>query len=240
MAKELRRAQSDLVEGAKYALVGELAAGVAHEVRTSLGVVRSSTQILERHLPPEGDPHAVELAQLIREEIDRLGAIINDLLELGRPRALHLEPIQIAVPLRRAIGMVESNAAEKQVRIELAEPEPVPDVRCDPELLYQVALNLLVNGVQAVDTGGRVAVSIRPTADGYVRFEVRDDGPGIPEAIREKLFRPFATGREGGIGLGLTFVQRVVYEHQGRIHVETAPGRGARFRIDLPGEEDAA
>jgi len=240
MATELDQAQSDLVEAAKYALVGELAAGVAHEVRTSLGVVRSSTQILERHLSPEGDPHTIELAQLIREEIDRLGSIINDLLELGRPRAPHLEPIQIAVPLRRAVGMVESNAAERRVQLDLEEEESLPEVRCVPELLYQVALNLLVNAVQAVDPGGHVHVTIRQTSDGFVRFEVRDDGPGIPEEIREKLFRPFATGREGGIGLGLTFVQRVVYEHQGRIHVDSEPGRGACFRIDLPSDGDLA
>jgi signal transduction histidine kinase len=236
MAAELDQAQSDLVEAAKYALVGELAAGVAHEVRTSLGVVRSSTQILERNLPSDADPHAIELAQLIREEVDRLGGIVNDLLELGRPRAPHLEPIQIAVPLRRAVDMVVSKAAEKAVRLEMTDAEQLPDVRCDPELLYQVALNLLVNAVQAVGEGGRVDVTTRQMADGYVRFEVRDDGPGIPEGIREKLFRPFATGREGGIGLGLTFVQRVVYEHQGRIQVDSDPGRGACFRIDLPCE----
>lgn len=236
MAAELDRAHRDLVEAAKYALVGELAAGVAHEVRTSLGVVRSSTQILERNLPADADPHAIELAQLIREEVDRLGSIVKDLLELGRPRAPHLEPIQISVPLRRAIGMVESKAAEKRVRLELEAADPLPDVRCDPELLYQVALNLLVNAIQAVAEGGRVDISTRRADDGYVRFEVRDDGPGIPEGFREKLFRPFATGREGGIGLGLTFVQRVVYEHQGRIQVESDPGCGACFRIDLPCE----
>lgn len=238
MAGELDQAQSELVEAAKFALVGELAAGVAHEVRTSLGVVRSSTQILERSLPADGDPHAIELAQLIREEIDRLGGIVNDLLELGRPRAPHLEPIQISVPLRRAIDLVESKAAEKRARIEMVEAADLPDVRCDPELLYQVALNLLVNAVQAVDAGGRVTVTTGRAANGYVRFEVRDDGRGIPDEIREKLFRPFATGRDGGIGLGLTFVQRVVYEHQGHIEVESAPGRGACFRVDLPCEKE--
>jgi len=239
MAAELDRAQKDLVEAAKYALVGELAAGVAHEVRTSLGVVRSSTQILERGLPQDADPQVVELAQLIREEVDRLGGIVKDLLELGRPRAPHLEAIQISDPLRRAVEMVESKAREKRVRLELVEAEALPAVRCDPELLYQVALNLLVNAIQAVGEEGRVDVTSLRAADGSVGFEVRDDGPGIPDGIREKLFRPFATGREGGIGLGLTFVQRVVYEHQGRIRVESEPGRGACFRVELPGERRA-
>ena len=240
MAEELEQAQSDLVEAVQYALVGEIAAGVAHEVRTSLGVMRSSTQILERSLPRDADPQAVELAQLIREEIDRLGGVVDDLLELGRPRAPHLEAIDLSLPVRRAVDIVEPRAAEKRVRLGFDDSETRSRVRCDPDLLYQVALNLLVNAIQAVSRNGRVAVKTVHTNDGYVGFEVRDDGPGIPEAIREKLFRPFVTGREGGIGLGLTFVQRVIYEHQGRILVESEPGRGACFRVELPADREVS
>jgi two-component system sensor histidine kinase HydH len=240
MAAELDQAQSDLVEAAKYALVGELAAGVAHEVRTSLGVQRSSAQILERSLPPDSGSQAAELAALIREEVDRLGRVVDDLLELGRPRALHLESVSLVVPLRRALEMVEPNASEHDIALSFDDSEPHGPVLGDPELIYQVALNLLVNAIQAVGTNGRVDVRSVECEGGYVGFEVCDDGPGIPEGFRDKLFRPFATAREGGIGLGLTFVQRVVLEHQGRIHVESEPGRGACFRIELPTEEGPA
>jgi len=238
MASDLDQAQRDLVEAAKYALVGELAAGVAHEVRTSLGVLRSSAQILERSLPADAGSDSAELAQLIREEVDRLGGVVNELLELGRPRSLHLESIPISNPLRRAVEMVESNASERNVKLSLDVSESRARVRCDPELIYQVALNLLVNAIQAVGENGHVDVSIVSDDAGFVGFEIRDDGPGIPEGFHDKLFRPFATAREGGIGLGLTFVQRVVYEHQGRVQVESVPGRGACFRVELPiGEE---
>jgi len=99
--------------------------------------------------------------------------------------------------------------------------------------------NLIDNARSFSPKTGEVRVSLAH-AKGLAQVIVDDDGPGIPEEIREKLFRPFATGREGGIGLGLTFVQRVVYEHQGRIHVDSEPGRGACFRIDLPSDGDLA
>jgi K+-sensing histidine kinase KdpD len=96
----------------------------------------------------------------------------------------------------------------------------------------------IVNAIQAVDEYGHVDVTTVTGDEGFVGFEVRDDGPGIPEDFRDKIFRPFATAREGGIGLGLTFVQRVVYEHQGHVQVESVPGHGACFRVELPSERE--
>jgi signal transduction histidine kinase len=140
MASELDQAQKDLVEAAKFAFVGELAAGVAHEVRTSLGVLRSSAQILGRSLPADAGEESSELAQLIRAEVDRLGGIVNDLLNLGRPRALHLERTPISIPVFRAIDFVEAQAQQKGIRLLRVPLEDDPAVLCDAELLYQVAL----------------------------------------------------------------------------------------------------
>lgn len=94
-------------------------------------------------------------------------------------------------------------------------------------------MNLLVNAVQALGEGGAIEVSILPAREGYGGFEVRDDGPGIPDAIRERIFQPFVTGRAGGVGLGLTFVKRVVHEHRGRIALDSAPG-ATRVRVEIP------
>jgi signal transduction histidine kinase len=234
MASELDQAQRDLVEAAKFAFVGELAAGVAHEVRTSLGVLRSSAQILGRSLNAEGGEEGSELAQLIRAEVDRLGGIVNDLLNLGRPRALHLERTPISIPVFRAVDFVETQAQQKGIRLLRVPLEGDPAVLCDAELVYQVALNLLVNAVQALEGGGRIEARMLETEDGYVGFEVRDDGDGIPEELRARIFLPFVTAREGGVGLGLTFVKRVVHEHRGRISVETGIGSGTCFRVELP------
>jgi signal transduction histidine kinase len=233
MSVDLRRAERDLVDAAKFAFVGELAAGVAHEVRTPLGVLRSSTQLLERSLEAKDD-EARELLHLLRAEVDRIERVVSELLELGRPRELKCEPTALARLVSRAADFVEAQAREKRVVVRRHTTELDPEVLCDPDLLYQVALNLLVNAVQILPPGGSVDVGLLPPHDDYGGFEVRDDGPGMTEEVRTRIFEPFFTRRNGGAGLGLTFVQRVVQEHRGRISVESAPGHGARFTIELP------
>ena len=107
-------------------------------------------------------------------------------------------------------------------------------ILCDPELIYQVALNLLVNAVQILPDGGSIEIGILPARDGYAGFEVRDNGPGMTEEVRTRIFEPFFTRREGGAGLGLTFVQRVVQEHRGRVSVESETGPRHGFPYHLP------
>jgi signal transduction histidine kinase len=233
MSVDLRRAERELVEAAKFAFVGELAAGVAHEVRTPLGVLRSSAQLLERSLEAKDD-EARELLHLVREEVDRIERVVSGLLELARPRELRPEPAPVGQIVFRAADFVEAQAREKGISIRRHAVEPDPEALCDPELVYQVALNLLVNAVQILPHGGRVDIGLLPPRDAYAGFEVRDDGPGMTEEIRARIFEPFFTSRDGGAGLGLTFVQRVVQEHRGRISVDSTPGRGTVFTIELP------
>ena len=235
MSAELARAQHDLVEAEKFAFVGELAAGVAHEIRTSLGVLKSSVHILDRSLPAEANDEVRELAQMIREEVGRLGGVVDDLLTLNPARPLRLEAGPLAPIVLRAADFVNHPARTKGVRIERASlPASEANVAREPELIYQVAVNLLVNAVQALGEGGVIEVAILPPREGYGGFEVRDNGPGIPEELRERIFQPFVTGRSGGIGLGLTFVKRVVHEHRGRISIASEPGAGTRVRVELP------
>ena len=234
MASELDRAQRDLVDAEKFAFVGELASGVAHEIRTSLGVLGSSAQILERSLPADTGAEAGELAQMIRAEVGRLGGVVDDLLTLGRARPLDLEAAVVSEPVFRAADFVGPQAREKQVRIVRSPASKEANVLCEPELIYQVAVNLLVNAVQALAPGGCIGARILDEEDGYGGFEVRDDGPGIPEELRERIFQPFVTARDGGVGLGLTFVKRVVHEHRGRVSVKSEPGSGTCVRIRLP------
>jgi signal transduction histidine kinase len=239
MAVDLRRAERELVDAAKFAFVGQLAGGVAHEVRTPLGVLRSSAQLLERSLEPK-DEDARELLRLLREEVDRIERVVSGLLELGRPRELRLEPSPLGPIVHRAADFVEAQAREKGVSIRRPPVGADPDALCDPELVYQVALNLLVNAVQILSPGHSVEVDLLPPRDGWAGFEVRDDGPGMSEEVRAHIFEPFFTRRHGGAGLGLTFVQRVVHEHRGRVSVESTRGVGTVFRIELPRAEGPA
>lgn len=237
MASDLGRAERRLADAAKFAFVGELAAGVAHEVRTPLGVLRSATQLLERtlHAP---DEESRELLHMLRDEVDRIERVVSGLLELGRPRELRLESAPLGQILWRAADLVGVQARERAITIVRHPCDPDPRVTCDPELIYQLVLNLLVNAVQILPAGGRVELALLPPHDGGAAFEVRDDGPGIPADLRASLFQPFATRREGGIGLGLTFVQRVVLEHHGRLTVTDGPTGGTVFRIELALAED--
>jgi signal transduction histidine kinase len=240
MSADLDRAQRELVEAEKFAFVGELAAGVAHEIRTSLGVLKSSSQLLDRALPADASGEARELAQMVREEVGRLGGVVDDLLTLKPEHALRLEPGPLAPLLARAAEFAEHAARAKGVRVVgPSAPGPEPPVLRAAELVQRVAVNLLINAVQALAAGGTVELALLPARNGYAGFEVRDDGPGIPEELRERIFQPFVTGRSGGVGLGLTFVKRVVHEHKGRIALDSAPGRGTRVRIELPLAEPA-
>jgi signal transduction histidine kinase len=232
MAADLKRAERELVDAAKFSFVGELAAGVAHEVRTPLGVLRSSAQILERTLPARDD-ESRELLRMLRDEVDRIERVVSSLLNLGRPREKQIETTPLGPILSRAVAFVEPQAREKQITVSCPPGGDAP-AACDPELIYQVVLNLLVNAMQILPPGGRIDVRVQPPADGQTGFEVRDDGPGMTEDVRARIFEPYFTRRQGGTGLGLTFVQRVVHEHRGRVAVDSAPGLGTTFRIWLP------
>jgi signal transduction histidine kinase len=234
MAADLERTQHELVEAEKFALVGELASGIAHEIRTSLGVLRSSAQILQRSLPADADAQTGELAQMVHAEVGRLAGVVDDLLTLDRPHPLRLEAVPVSRAVFRAADFVGPQAREKGVEMVRTPAAREPSLSCEPELIYQVAVNLLVNATQALPDGGRVELRILEASGGHGGFEVRDDGEGIPEPLRERIFEPFVTARSGGVGLGLTFVKRVVHDHRGRIELESEPGSGTCVRILLP------
>lgn len=237
MAADLERAQDDLLAAAKFAFVGEVAAGVAHEIRTPLGILRSSAQMLERSVPRDR-PETIELAGMMVEEVDRLDRVVDGLLELARPHEPVVEPTPLDTILGRALDFVEAQAREKGITLGRDFRARTPAVRCDPEQIYRVALNLIVNALQILGPGGHIGVRILPAHDGRVGFEVRDDGPGIPADVRERIFTPFFSMRAGGTGLGLALVQRVVHEHQGTVSVDSTVGLGTTFRVDLPAAQD--
>jgi signal transduction histidine kinase len=233
MGTALARAQADLLTAAKFAFIGEIAAGIAHEVRTPLGIMRSSAQMLARTLPPDLS-ESTELATMIVGEVDRIDRVVAGLLELSRPREPQMEPTALAPVLGRALDFVDGQAREKSIVLcrELDATQGL--ARCDPEQMYQVALNLLVNALQVVPAGGHISVRTIPRRDGHVGFEVIDDGPGVPSELHDRIFAPFFSRREGGTGLGLALVQRMVQAHQGTVTVHSTVGQGTTFRVELP------
>jgi len=235
MATDLRQAQHDLVAAAKLASVGEIAAGLAHEIRTPLGIMRGSAQMLGRTRNDDGSRIA-ELVDMIVAEVDRLERVVAALTELGRPHEPSIEETLLAPLLTRAIDFVVGQATSQQIIITQRLERPCLAL-CDPEQVYQVALNLLVNALHILPAGGTIAVHTFGPEHGRAGFEIADDGPGIPAEHQTEVFTPFFTRRKGGTGLGLAFVERVVVAHQGRVSVRDTPGGGATFRVELPAEE---
>lgn len=228
---DIKALTDQLIRADRLAAMGELTAGVAHEVRNPLGVIRASVQLLE---DAQCEPSRIfEAAEVIKQEIDRLDRVIKALLDFGRPS----RPTMLRTDLNEVLDdvMLFTNRFAKQsdVHITYAPDRSIPPVDGDSDQLKQVFLNLVTNAVQAMgESGGEI--SITTAADGeYVRTTVSDTGPGIPEADLPKIFDPFFTKRAEGTGLGLTIVHRIIDEHDGHIEVESSEW-GTIFNVMLP------
>jgi signal transduction histidine kinase len=171
---------------------------------------------------------------MIQAEVARLSRVVDDLLNLGQRRPLDLRPTRLSVPVQAAIDFVTAQASDRNITIRPTYAAPSPVVLCDEDAIQQVCVNLLTNAIAALDQGGRIDVEIGAEIDGLVRLDVRDDGKGVPAELADRIFDPFTTGRASGVGLGLTFVKRIVHEHRGSVRLMTGSGSGAWFRVELP------
>ncbi|HSD10893.1 MAG TPA: ATP-binding protein, partial [Candidatus Binatia bacterium] len=181
-----------------------------------------------------------ELVETIVAEVDRVERVVTGLIQLARPLAQRLEPTPLSDVLSRAADFAAAHARKQGIRITCDCTDAEQRALCDPEQIYQVVLNLLVNALQALAPGGGIWLRTLPESCDTVGFEVGDDGPGLPGEIRERIFQPFVTGREGGTGLGLAFVERIVKAHRGAVSVRSESGRGTVFEVRLPMAERTA
>jgi two-component system, NtrC family, sensor histidine kinase HydH len=223
----------------RLAALGEMAAGLAHEIRNPLGAIKAAAQYLEPESLP-GDEG--EFLQVIIEEVDRLNGVVTQFLDYARPLKGNFAPTDLGEVVRRTVRLLEQKDIPKEVTVVLDVDGPLPPVQADPEQLRQVLINLTLNAVQAMAGRGRLCLSTgivgrdgAPSATPESVFvAVRDDGPGIPDAARPNLFIPFFTTKEGGTGLGLPICQRIVENHGGTIEVKSRPGEGTEFVVRLP------
>jgi len=228
---ELDQSRHNLVRASKLAVLGELSAAMAHEVRTPLGILRSSAQMLSRE--PQLSAEARELTGFIESETERLNRLVSTLLDSARPRPPVLQPCDLHDLIRHSLNLLTSHAEKKNVRLASRLNARDPIVACDTEQMTQVLLNLVLNAIQILPADGTVEVACHDAQDA-VLIEVDDNGPGIPLNERAQVFDTFFSRREGGIGLGLAIVQQIVVAHGGTIVAGESPLGGARFTINLP------
>lgn len=234
--REIKRLEEEVRRSEKLAAVGELAAGVAHEIRNPLSSIRGLAHFL-RHALTER-PKELEYAEIMVKEVDRINRVVTDLLTIARPQEPDLAPTDLRQLLDHTVGLLEGDADRRGVEIRRVIPSELPEVVMDESQMTQALLNLILNALQAVEAGGTIEVGASVDApDSRLHLWVEDDGPGIPPEQMGKIFDPFFTTRAKGTGLGLPIVQKIVTHHRGGIRVESPPrgsARGSRFTISIP------
>lgn len=227
--------QRRALQAEKLAEIGQLAAGVAHEVRNPLGVIRSSTAMLIEDLPVGSE--AARAGSFIVEEVDRLNAVVRALLDYARPLAPRRERLRVAGLLAGVRPLVEETLRRSRVVLRAGADEL--EIAGDPDLLAQLLLTLIENAAQAMPGGGTIEVSLQRRA-GATELRVADDGPGVEAAVAGQIFEPFFTTRAEGTGLGLALAARVAEAHGGDLSLRPgegigAGGRGACFALRIGG-----
>jgi two-component system, NtrC family, sensor histidine kinase HydH len=231
----------------RLAALGQMAAGLAHEIRNPLGSIKGAAQYLQPVGQPLADGGTKEFLDIIVEEVDRLNNIVSQFLDYARPYRGDQKPLDINDVVRKTLNLVErEEGAGAKVEIASNLVEGLPPVRADAEQLRQVFLNLAINALQAMPSGGKlqVATSLRRStrrgaAAAFLEVRFRDTGVGIPPGDLRNLFIPFFTTKEKGTGLGLPISQRIIENHGGTIEVRSQPGAGSAFTVLLPVEADA-
>jgi signal transduction histidine kinase len=232
--RELRALETEMAQRERLAALGDVAAAFAHEVRNPLNAVSMGLQRLRAEFAPAPADEYARFVDLMQGEVTRLNTIVEDFLALARP--LPLTPARVAVDtlLGELAALVEAQARAASIDVRVAAPSSLPRVVADRDHLKQVLLNLVLNAVQAAGRGGRVTLEAQPARDG-ITIVVADTGPGIAPDVLPRIFDPYFTTRNGGLGLGLTIARRIVQAHGGSLEVESTPGAGARFTVRLPG-----
>jgi two-component system sensor histidine kinase HydH len=232
--ENLKKAEAEVRRSERLAALGQLTAGLAHELRNPMSTMKTSAELLSRTVGEE-NPIAREMAGYILDEVDRTNSLITRFLDFARPQHLKMEKGDLAAMLDHAIEQFErekSDAAASVTVFKNYSPD-VPPIAFDAELMERVIYNLVMNAAQASPPGGVVTVKTRQIED-QVEIAVIDRGTGIDPANRESIFNPFFTTKSAGVGLGLAIVSKIVDEHGGRITVESTPGEGSVFLVFLP------
>lgn len=236
--EEIQRLHQTQMSRAEHlATMGELAAGLAHELRNPLAGIAGVIEIIGRDLPKESPARSV--LKDVRSEVLHINKIVSELLEIARPKSPEFRVSNLNATAEHAVLFARDQASARGVSIELVKDPAEQSIEHDAGQIHQVLLNLLLNGVQACELGGMVSLELTHTDD-VAYLTVVDTGKGIPADILPNIFRPFFTTKGNGTGLGLSLARRMVENHGGRLDVDSWIGKGSRFTVSLPKNRNGA
>jgi two-component system, NtrC family, sensor histidine kinase HydH len=240
--RSLKQAQAEARRAERLAALGQLSAGLAHEIRNPLGVIKGSAELLNQKLAVS-DPLSHELAGYIYTEVNRMSALVGRFLDFARPSQLELHAQDLPEVMERSLKAVAQQGATARVNVHRDFAPDLPAVLIDRELSEQAFTNLLLNACEAMgEQGGELHIRMdsSTSADGARHeavVEIEDSGPGVPPDIKEQVFNPFFTTKKTGVGLGLAIVSKIVDAHGGTLTLTSPPGKGACFRMAFPAAE---
>jgi hypothetical protein len=223
--------QTQMSRAEHLATLGELAAGLAHEIRNPLAGIAGVMDVMGRELP-EASPSR-EVWKDVQQEIRQIQKILNELLDYARPKPPHIVPADLNATAEHAASLARQQVLSRPIQITVQTMPSLPPVEHDVAQMQQVLLNLLLNATQAIEGSGSIELSLRAESGDAV-IQVSDSGRGIDPKYLGNIFRPFFTTKGQGTGLGLSLAQRIVEGHGGRIQASSGPGQGSQFTIRLP------
>ncbi len=234
----LKKSRENLIQAEKMALVGKLAAGMAHSIRNPFTSVKMRLFSLSRSLTMDTDQE--ENFEVISQEIRHIDTIVQNFLEFSRPPQLVMQAISLSVIVDNALQLLKHRLNSYSVNVEVVRIRPLPEIIVDPEQLKEVMVNLIINACEKMKNGGSIVIVEQVTGVKFSRMAVvriTDSGPGVPASLRDKIFQPFFTTKEEGTGLGLSIAARIVSKHGGTLTLTDSTHEGSSFSLNLPLKE---
>jgi len=230
-AQERLLLKEKLSHAERLASLGEMVAGISHEIRNPLGIISSTGELLKQKIARTDTE--VKLTDVIVEEADRLNGIVTDFLNFARPQAPNLMPCKVDEVIKKNLTFLAPEINKNSYEVHTRFASDIPEIQADPGLLYQAFLNILLNAMQAMPEGGAIYIELSAYGN-TLTILFCDEGPGISDETLNKIWEPFFTTKDKGSGLGLPIVRKIIEGHGGDIEIENAPEKGAQVTVSLP------
>ena len=230
-AQAQRELESQLHLAERLAALGQMVAGISHEIKNPLGIIRSTAELLGEM--PDANETQKRLSGVIKEESTRLNQIVTEFLDFARPQVPNLQECQLEEIIEKNLSFIRPELEKKGIQVQDNLNGRSFRLRADHDLLYRAFLNILINAIQSMQDGGTIDIKVEEARDTF-QIEIEDTGCGISEENADKIFNPFFTTKEKGSGLGLSIVRKIIEGHRGTIDIQSREGEGTRVEVQLP------